>query len=684
MLFCFLAFKAQASNLSLLPGSGTFPIEETFELSLYLDTEGKKINTVEIDIAFLPDKLQLVSPSAGKSVIDFWATAPSFNNQSGRVELRGGITGGLNSFKALIATLVFRGKSPGSAIVKILDSSKILLHDGSGTEDLDSISQAVITLTLPPPAGPIVISSTHPDQSKWHKQKDVALNWGAEDGVEGYSYTISKDPLETPDSISEGGKTFTTYQDLGSGQYFFHIKSLRDNVWGGTTHYSVMSDYSPPAKFPIEIIPGSWTTKRNPVFNFSTTDGESGLDHYEMKIVPLNIINETHAEGESEEGFFIEIDSPYISKDLEVGLYEVLIRAYDAAGNFVESEERLKIINPLVSFTEDNKIVIFGFAKISLFFALLSLAIVLGALVFGVCILKRRYRMLVENSGSKLPKNIREKLEELRELKKKYGHRSKLALIFLPLAFSLFFSLDCRAQEQEQENIIQESVSSEKEVLSPPLITTVSEDISNDEIFYIGGETDNSEVAVIVYIQKKDHSQMMDFTVATDDKKDWFYRHNNFLSAGEYIVWTQSKLGEQFSPPSSQILVKVEKAALQIGSSRLTREAIFWTVIIGMLLAILLLAVYLSHSFVKLKKHKRRLTKELREAEESIKRGLAFLKKDIEKELEILRRTGNSRRFSQDKEEAEKKLIEDIARIERHIGKEMEDIERLEKIDIQV
>lgn len=73
--------------------------------------------------------------------------------------------------------------------------------------------------------------------------------------------------------------------------------------WGGTTHYSLMTDNSPPARFPIEIIPGKWTTKRNPVFNFSTTDKESGIDRYEMKIVPLSVEIVSEETG-SQEGFF--------------------------------------------------------------------------------------------------------------------------------------------------------------------------------------------------------------------------------------------------------------------------------------------------------------------------------------------------------------------------------------------
>ena len=61
---------AHAATLSLQPSAGTFQVGSTFEVSLYLDTQGETVNAVEAILQFSPDKLQVISPVAGKSIVD--------------------------------------------------------------------------------------------------------------------------------------------------------------------------------------------------------------------------------------------------------------------------------------------------------------------------------------------------------------------------------------------------------------------------------------------------------------------------------------------------------------------------------------------------------------------------------------------------------------------------------------
>src|SRR3989344_4123328 len=83
-----------ASSLSLSPDSGTFLTENTFNVSVLLDTEGKSINALQVFLTFPPDKLQIISPSTGSSIVNVWTVPPKFNNTAGTVSLEGGIPGG--------------------------------------------------------------------------------------------------------------------------------------------------------------------------------------------------------------------------------------------------------------------------------------------------------------------------------------------------------------------------------------------------------------------------------------------------------------------------------------------------------------------------------------------------------------------------------------------------------------
>ena len=131
-LFCVslaLPQVGQAASLLVSPSAGTFTVGSTFDVSVFIDTEGKSMNTIKASMNFSPDKLQLVSPSVGKSIIEVWTAPPKFNNQTGIVDLQGGIPGGINVKNGLVTTVTFRVKSVGSAIFKFLDDSRVLLND---------------------------------------------------------------------------------------------------------------------------------------------------------------------------------------------------------------------------------------------------------------------------------------------------------------------------------------------------------------------------------------------------------------------------------------------------------------------------------------------------------------------------------------------------------------------------
>ena len=103
----------------------------------------------------------------------------------------------------------------------------------------------------------------------------------------------------------------------------------------------------PPAEFPIEVSPGTRTSQRRPLINFFTTDGLSGMDHYELKVVPLSVAAQSPAG--NQQPFFTEATSPH-APELQIGKYELLVRAYDKTGNFREAAQRISIVTPLYSF----------------------------------------------------------------------------------------------------------------------------------------------------------------------------------------------------------------------------------------------------------------------------------------------------------------------------------------------
>ncbi len=651
--FFYLPKTGEAATLSLTPSFGSYSIGSTFDVSIILDTQGESVNALQVDLAFPPDMLQIVSPSTGQSIIGIWTATPKFDNKNGTMELQGGIPGGITAKNALVSTVTFRVKAVGTATVRFLDQSKVLLNDGLGTNVLSQTKNGEYKFKLPPPEGPIVTSETNPDQAVWYKNRTVSLRFANEGRVEGYSYILSDDPGSIPDNISEGDKGYISYTNLTDGVHYFHVKSLRSGVWGGVTHFSFKIDATPPAEFKIDIAPSARTTSRQPIFQFPTTDTLSGLDHYEVKIISLSLGQSGDANG-----LFVEAVSPYAPSALELGNYDVVVRVYDKAGNFREVSQRLSIKTPFFSFVSSAGINL-GWSISWVWVWVLFLAM-LGGLIFTAYRVRLwKHHLTATIKEKELPDNIAAQLAELKKYREKYGVKALMAILVISSLFS--FANSIKAQVAE---------------IAPPLITTISGNISNEEIFYAGGKTDFSNEHVVLYLQNLQTGETFSQSVESDNKGDWFYRHTAFLSPGNYLLWAQGKIGEQLSPPGPQVKMAVNRTAVQFGGGRLSYEAIYLLIIIIMSVCILGMVVYIFfHLYHGRKKHLQ-LQVDIKAAEESIARGFAVLKRDIEAELSFISKLRFSAALSADKKMKEAQLLEDLETVEQRLGKEIWEISK--------
>lgn len=654
-VFCLTPSVTNAALLSVSPAGGTFTVGSTFDVSLYLNSEKKSINAIDISLSFPPQMLQLVSPSTGKSIIGIWVIQPNVNNETGRLDLKGGIPSGITTSSGLITTLTFRVKSVGKASMRFLDSSKVLLNDGFGTDDLNNTLNGVFDLVLPPPAGPEVISETHPNPAQWYANPNAVLKWVKEEAVEGYSYSISSEPTDIPDDIVDSAQESVTYRDLGDGIQYFHIKALRNGSWGGTTHFSLRVDTSPPAEFPVTVIPAARTTRSRPVVEFQTTDAYSGMDHYEIKFIPLNTGQE------KSQPLFVEAVSPYVSQNLELGNYDIIVRAYDQASNVREVKQRLSIVTGTFKIIQENGLQFREGSILPWTYVWLALGLLVFLLFLLAWIIRRWHRKVEQRHvAQELPSEVGVMLNELNSYRQKYG---KIAVVVLCILAGMWSAPRIHAQELG---------------VAPPIINQLSTEITNQDIFYVGGKAP-VDATVVLHIQNKQTGNVYSETVQADGSGEWFYRHNTFLPKGDYIVWAQAKSGNTQSVPSPQQLMHVTVSALQFGGSRLSLEIIY-----GALLALLglviigLLLFIVFHSYHGRKK-KKKLLENFRQAEESVRRGFAVLRRDLQAELEAMDHMHLKGKLSEEGRERQLHLMHDLEQVEKYIGREIWELEQEEQ-----
>ncbi len=391
-----------AATLRLSPGAGSFILGSTFDVSVVMNTQGKAVNTIEVELLFPPDKLQIANPSLGKSIVQIWASPPTFSNQEGRIYFIGGIPSpGITTSEGVVQSFTFRVVAPGEARISFGNNLSVLANDGLGTELLTQTSPGLFRLILPPAQGPDVFSPTHPEEGKWYKDPNPIFKWTSVPQSQGFSYSVDHDPQGAPDTEVDSLDAEATFSNLESGVWYFHVREKAGNTWGGVSHYAIYIDTLPPAAFGIDVSPSLRTSSKSPIARFFTTDSLSGFDHFELKLVPLR-------SGPTESTFFFEGSSPQQLSGLRSGRYELIVRAYDKAGNYRDESETLNILSSVFQFVSPEGVdFIFFFAPWAVLLPIVSV-ITLAVLVF-VAAMWRRHRHHLKHAFREDFKRLRPK-----------------------------------------------------------------------------------------------------------------------------------------------------------------------------------------------------------------------------------------------------------------------------------
>jgi hypothetical protein len=375
-----------AATLRLTPAQGSFILGSTFDVSVVMNTAGVSANTIEVELSFPADKLQIANPSLGKSIVQIWASPPTFSNQDGRIYFVGGIPSpGITTSEGIVQSFTFRVIAPGEAKISFGENTSVLANDGLGTDILQQTSPALFKLILPPAQGPDVFSPTHPEEGRWYSDPNPILQWDASPQSQGASYIIDRNPTSIPDTTVDTFDAKANFSNLESGIWYFHIRERAGGSWGGASHYFLNIDTLPPAAFTVAS-PARTATK-SPIIRFFTTDTLSGFDHFEIKVVPLR-------SGPNDSTFFFEATSPYQLSGLSTGRYEVIVRAFDKAGNSIDESVTMNVVSSVFQFVTPEGIdLVFAFVPWNFAVPFLG-SLTLVALVFLLIIWQRHRRHL--------------------------------------------------------------------------------------------------------------------------------------------------------------------------------------------------------------------------------------------------------------------------------------------------
>ena len=312
--------KAEAAIISTYPQEQNISQGENFTAEIRLDSEEEVINTIEAEIIYPKDILEVIDVSKGGSFLTLWVTDPVVKEKEGTIYFAGGIPNGSYVVNGKVLTITFHAKRTGTAEIAInKEKTGVYLNDGLGTKTNLNTITGKYKIEFPSPYTINLTSSTHPFEDTWYQTSTIIISW-EERANAAYSYKLDNDSQIEPDDKTEAVVGEVTFENLKDGIYYFVIKEkLPDDDWGPITRRRFMIDQTPPQPLEYYITEDVISGKKALVF--SARDLTSGIEQYQVQ------------EGEK---VYANSLSPFVLPD-QSRKKVVIIRAIDKAGNVTEA-----------------------------------------------------------------------------------------------------------------------------------------------------------------------------------------------------------------------------------------------------------------------------------------------------------------------------------------------------------
>ncbi len=132
--FVFIPSDVSAANIYFETTKNNVSVGDTFIVSVKIDAEKTKINSVEGDIILENNKENLIVNdfSLAKSIFSLWPRTPSLSKDGNTISFVGGVPGGFDLDKAILFNIVLQANKEGE--IKITPQNlAVFSNDGKGT-----------------------------------------------------------------------------------------------------------------------------------------------------------------------------------------------------------------------------------------------------------------------------------------------------------------------------------------------------------------------------------------------------------------------------------------------------------------------------------------------------------------------------------------------------------------------
>ena len=212
----------------------------------------------------------------------------------------------------------------------------------------------------------------------------------------------------------------------------------------------------------------------------------------------------------------------------------------------------------------------------------------------------------------------------------------------------------------------------EIKALDSPKIKEYSEELKVGSFLVVKGNT-YANSTLTVWIQKN-KEMPISYEIKSNDLGNFIFISDQKMEIGRYKLWIEAVNGLGLkTEKSKELFVLVQESDLDKLSSTVQTLIMIISGIATLVLLLILIAVC---AIKKIRLSKKRLKKEVVEAEESLAKAFNALYEDIAEQLEKLNNIKSKRELTKEEKEIKRKFRKNLKIAEKYIKKEIEDIRK--------
>ena len=228
---------------------------------------------------------------------------------------------------------------------------------------------------------------------------------------------------------------------------------------------------------------------------------------------------------------------------------------------------------------------------------------------------------------------------------------------------------------QAFDNAENYTTATEEFIIKPikaPIFSEYPKELTEGEILKIKGKTYPEAIAEIFF--KSDDGKILSRETKADEQGNFALIWQDQLKSGVYTFWAEvtDTRGAKSEKSGIYSVVIKQEAFIKIGSLIIT----YLTAIVSLLVILFALFFLGYYLWYRLTLFRRKIKKEVQEAEQTLHKAFALLKKDIREQIKLLEKTRTKRQLTEEEEKIIKQFRKDLDDAEKFVRKEIEDIEK--------